>query len=169
MTSTDRGPHPPECDDGPVTTTEQRPDPERDQEPDAAAAVPPPARAVFRPTRLAYMFPAALCLFAIPFAFGAPWFWLIYLFPLAMAWWIARTRTVVDDVAVTVRRAVGGRRVPWGEISSLRLLPATRSRGARVAAVLTSGGELPLPAVHVRDLSRLATASGGRLPDPAGE
>jgi hypothetical protein len=33
--------------------------------------------------------------------------------------------------------------------------------------VLTDGSELALPAVHVRDLPRLAAVSGGRLPDPA--
>ncbi|GEL23212.1 hypothetical protein PSU4_21660 [Pseudonocardia sulfidoxydans NBRC 16205] len=128
-----------------------------------------PARAVFRPARLAYLFPVALAVFAIPAAFGAPWFWLIYLVPVAIVYWLARTRTVVDAEAVTVRTAFGGRRVPWESISSLRLQPATRSRGARVSAVLASGGELPLPAVNVRDLSQLAAVSGGRLPDPAGE
>ena len=128
-----------------------------------------PARAVFRPARLAYLFPIALAVFAIPAAFGAPWFWLIYLVPVGIVYWLARTRTVVDAEAVTVRKAFGGRRVPWEEISSLRLQPATRSRGARVSAVLASGGELPLPAVNVRDLSQLAAVSGGRLPDPAGE
>lgn len=128
-----------------------------------------PAQAVFRPARLAYLFPVTLAVFAIPAAFGAPWFWLIYLVPVAIVYWLARTRTVVDAEAVTVRKVFGGRRVPWEEISSLRLQPATRSRGARVSAVLTSGGELPLPAVNVRDLSQLAAVSGGRLPDPAGE
>lgn len=113
--------------------------------------------------------PVALALFAIPFAFGAPFFWLVYLVPLGLLWWIVRTRTAVDAQAVTVRRMFGSRRVPWSSISSLRLLPGTRSRGARVRVVLTSGGELPLPAVHIRDLSMLAAASGGRLPDPAGE
>lgn len=113
--------------------------------------------------------PVALALFAIPFAFGAPYFWLVYLVPIGLLWWILRTRTTVDPQSVTVRRMADTRRVPWSAISSLRLLPATRFRGARVNAVLTSGGELPLPAVHVRDLSQLAAASGGRLPDPAGE
>ena len=63
-----------------------------------------------------------------------------------------------------MRRILGRRRVPWSEISSLRL-----GDRARVSAVLTDGAELPLPAVHVRDLPQLAAASGGRLPDPAGE
>jgi hypothetical protein len=78
--------------------------------------------------------------------------------------WTLRVRTEVDPGAVTVRRVLGRRRVPWSEISSLRL-----GDRARVSAVLTDGSELPLPAVHVRDLPQLAAASGGRLPDPAGE
>ena len=69
-----------------------------------------------------------------------------------------RVRTVADPEALTVRRILGTRRVPWAEISSLRL----RDK-ATVRAVLTDGAELPLPSVHVRDLPQLAAASGGRL------
>jgi hypothetical protein len=139
-----------------------------DPAPEPGAGTPPP-RLVLRPSPLTLVAPVAFAVFAVPFAFGAPYLWLVYLVPIAVVWWILRTRTVVDPDAVTVRRMFDTRRVPWTSISSLRLLPATRSRGARVSAVLTSGGELPLPAVHVRDLSQLAAASGGRLPDPAGE
>ena len=79
-------------------------------------------------------------------------------------------RTVADPDAVTIRRIVGGRRVTWPEISSLRLGQRSRIRGrAGVSAVLTDGAELSLPAVGVRDLPQLAAVSGGRLPDPAGE
>ena len=56
-----------------------------------------------------------------------------------------------------MRRIVGSRRVPWSEISSLRL----RDKGG-VRAVLSDGAELPLPSVRVRDLPQLAAASGGR-------
>ena len=101
---------------------------------------------------------------ATPFALAAPYFWLIYLVPIAIIVWTLRVRTTVDPENVAVRQVFGGRRVPWTQISSLRL----RDRG-RVSAVLTDGAELPLPAVHVRDLPQLAAASGGRLPDPAGE
>jgi hypothetical protein len=101
---------------------------------------------------------------ATPFAFGAPFFWLVYLVPIGIVVRTLRVRTTVDPETVAVRRVVGGRRVPWSQISSLRLRDH-----ARVSAVLTDGGELPLPAVHVRDLPQLAAASGGKLPDPAGE
>lgn len=120
--------------------------------------------AVFRPTPLSILGVIALAVCATPVAFGAPWLWLIYLVPVGLLVWVLRTRTVADAETLTVRRILHTRRVPWSQISSLRL--GDRSR---VSAVLTGGAELPLPAVHVRDLPRLAAASGGRLPDPGGE
>jgi hypothetical protein len=121
-------------------------------------------RAVFRVSPLVVLAALMFVICATPFAFGAPYFWLIYLVPIGIVLWTLRVRTTVDPEIVAVRRVVGGRRVPWTQISSLRL----RDRG-RVSAVLSDGAELPLPAVHVRDLPQLAAASGGRLPDPAGE
>ena len=95
------------------------------------------------------------------FRHSAPWFWLIYLVPVGIVGWVLRRRTTVDEDAVTVRGLLRSRRVPWSEISSLRL-----GQKSRVSAVLSDGAELPLPAVHVRDLPVLAAASGGRVPDP---
>jgi hypothetical protein len=137
-----------------VTPAEPAPEPAADG----------PHQAVFRPSRLQVLAALAIAFCATPFALGAPMLWLVYLFPLAMIWWTLRVRTVADADGLTVRRVLGGRRVPWTEISSLRL-----GDRARVSAMLTDGTELPLPAVHVRDLPQLAAVSGGRLPDPAGE
>jgi hypothetical protein len=124
---------------------------------------------VFRVSPLTILFAVTFSVVAIPFAFGAPWFWLVYLFPIGLVGWVLRRRTTVDTDAVTTRDLLRTRRVPWSEISSLRLRPPSRTRGSRVAAVLADGGELPLPAVGVRDLPVLAAVSGGRVPDPAGE
>jgi hypothetical protein len=123
-----------------------------------------PDRLVFRRSPLALAGAAFFLVAAIPFAFGAPWLWLVYVLPVAFVYWTVRPRTVVDASSVTARRLFGARRVPWEEISSLRL-----SSRSRVSAVLTDSSELPLPTVHVRDLPALAAVSGGRLPDPAGE
>jgi hypothetical protein len=120
--------------------------------------------AVFRSSPLTILAALTFAVCAIPFASGAPWLWLIYLLPLGAIVWVLRVRTTVDADAVTVRRLLGRRRIPWSQISSLRL-----GDHARVRAVLSNGDELPLPAVHVRDLPQLAAASGGRLPDPAGD
>lgn len=119
---------------------------------------------VFHPSRLIIVAALVLAVCATPVAFGAPFLWVVYAVPLGVIVWVLRTRTTVDAEAVTVRRLLGGRRVPWETISSLRL-----ADNARVAAVLEDGAELPLPAVGVRDLPRLAAASGGRLPDPSGD
>lgn len=121
-----------------------------------------PTRLSFRRSPLVLAGAAFFLVAAIPFAFGAPWLWLVYVLPLAFSYWILRVRTVVDAESVTARRLLSSRRVPWTEISSLRL-----GKKSRVSAVLTDGTELPLPTVHVRDLPVLAAVSGGRLPDPA--
>ena len=115
-------------------------------------------RAVFRIPPLAILGAVLLAVCATPVAFGAPWFWLVYLVPVAAVVWVLRVRTVVDEDGLTVRRLVGSRRVPWSEIRSLHL----RDKGG-VRAVLTDGAELPLPSVRVRDLPQLAAASGGHL------
>ena len=115
-------------------------------------------RAVFRIPPLAILGAVLLAVCATPAAFGAPWFWLVYLLPVAVVVWVLRVRTTVDEEGLTVRRLVGSRRVPWSEIRSLHL----RDKGG-VRAVLTDGAELPLPSVRVRDLPQLAAASGGHL------
>ena len=115
-------------------------------------------RAVFRISPLTILGAVLLAVCATPVAFGAPWFWLVYLLPVAVVVWVLRVRTTVDEEALTVRRLVGSRRVPWSEIRSLHL----RDKGG-VRAVLADGAELPLPSVRVRDLPQLAAASGGHL------
>lgn len=122
-----------------------------------------PGRVVFRITPLAVLGALSLAVCATPVAFGLPHPWLVYLVPLGIIVWVLRVRTVVDTETVRVRAPLRTRRVAWDDIASLRL----RSR-SRVSAVLTSGAELPLPAVHVRDLPLLSVASGMRLPDPTG-
>ena len=114
-----------------------------------------PTRAVFRISPLMVLFALALAVCAIPVAFGAPYLWLIYVVPVAIVVWTLRTRTVVDADGMRVRRLVGGRRLPWDTVGGLRV-----DRRNTVHAVLTGGGEVTLPAVHVRDLPALAEASG---------
>lgn len=119
---------------------------------------------MFRPPPLTVLFALLLAVCAVPFAFGAPWFWLIFLVPIAIVGYVCWVRTDVDEEALTVRQPWGRtRRVPWSSVGALRL-----RKGRRVSAVLVDGGEVPLPAVRVRDLPRLAAVSGGRLPDPTG-
>jgi hypothetical protein len=128
----------------------------------------PPPRAVFRISPLVVLVALAIAVCATPVAFSAPYLWLVYLVPLGIIVWTLRVRTVADPDSVTVRRVVGERRVPWSEIRSVHLGRARNPATARVSAMLADGSELALPAVHVRDLPRLAAVSGGRLPDPSG-
>ncbi|GAA5138999.1 PH domain-containing protein [Pseudonocardia adelaidensis] len=126
----------------------------------------PPPRAVFRIPPLVVLVALVFAVCATPVAFAAPYLWLVYLIPIGIIAWTLRVRTVADSEAVAVRRVVGGRRVPWDEIASVHLGRARNPGAARVSAVLNDGSEVALPAVHLRDLPRLAAVSGGRLPDP---
>jgi len=99
-----------------------------------------------------------------PIAFQGGWWFLLFLVPLALAWWVVRTRTVVDADALRVVSAVGSRRLPWSEVATLRVA----SRGW-VRAVRADEGELTLTGVRARDLGRIARASGGRITMPTPE
>lgn len=99
-----------------------------------------------------------------PIAFqGGPWF-LLLLLPLVPAWWVVRTRTVVDADELRVLTVTGSRRLPWGEVATLRV--ATRGW---VRAVRGDDDELALTGVRARDLGRVAAASGGRITMPTPE
>ena len=125
------------------------------------AARPTTFRAVSLPALVAVGFVA---ISTSPIGFlGGPW-WLLFLVPLAMAWWVVRTRTVVDADALRVVSAVGSRRLPWGEVATLRV----PDRGW-VRAVRSDEGELALTGVRARDLGRVAAASGGRITMPTPE
>jgi hypothetical protein len=115
---------------------------------------------VFRASPLTVLFAVALLVCVTPVALTAPGGVVLYLLPIGLVGWVLRVRTTVDPTAIVARGVLRSRRVAWEDVTSLRL--RTRSR---VSAVLAGGAELPLPAVHTRDLPLLAKASGGRLPD----
>ncbi len=153
---------PPRWDDEAVTSDRGTPTP-----PSTPA---PPDRVVFRISPLTLLGAAALAICAVPVAFGAPWLWLVLLVPLTLGHRVLRIRTTAGPDTLVARGVLRARSVPWSDITALRLR-SSRTR-SRVSAVLSDGTELPLPAVHVRDLPLLAAASRGRLPDftaePAG-
>ena len=89
--------------------------------------------------------------------------WAVYLLPLlivplAVAVWGWRAGTDVDPTGVTVRAALGTRRVPWTQITEL-----TADARGRVTARLTSGGTLRLTAVPASALPRVLDAAGQTL------
>ncbi|WP_156994033.1 PH domain-containing protein [Pseudonocardia acaciae] len=117
---------------------------------------------VFRISPLGLIAVVTLAVCVMPVAVSARGMLVLFLIPIGLVYWIVRVRTTVDADAVVARGILHTRRVAWTDITALRL--RTRSR---VSAVLANGAELPLPAVHVRDLPLLSSVSGGRLPDPS--
>jgi hypothetical protein len=124
------------------------------------AEVPTPERLVFRcsPIGVLAALVAAVCV--TPVAVTVPGMLVLYLLPVGAIYLVLRIRTTVAADGLVIRRALRTTRVAWSDVTALRL------GRSRLGAVLSSGAELPLPAVRVRDLPLLARVSGGRLPDP---
>ena len=120
-----------------------------------------PSKLLFRVPPTAVLGAVLFAVAAIPFAFGAPGLYVIFLVPVALIIWILRTRTVVDTDGLTVRRVLTKRALPWSTLKGLRL-----TKRAGVRAVLTDDTEVALPSVRTRHLPALALISGGRLSDP---
>jgi hypothetical protein len=113
-------------------------------------------------TALLGVFGLIVCM--TPVAFGAPGLQILYLVPLALAYWVIRTRTVVGPETLLTYRMWGSQRLSWSDLSGLRV-----DDQSRVWAVLHSGHEVGLPAVGARHIPLLAVISGGRLPAPLAE
>jgi hypothetical protein len=140
------------------TSTDSPADSPAGDEPAGAA---PTGPFTFRLSQLSLFAVLTFTICLTPLAISAWWLLELYLIPIGLVWWIRRNGTTIADDGITTRGMVRTRRVAWSEVTALRL--RTRSR---IGAVLDNGAELPLPAVHVRDLPLLAAASGGRIPDP---
>jgi Bacterial PH domain len=91
----------------------------------------------------------------ISVATWAPYLLVLLLIPFAVAVWSWRSGTDVDADGLTVRAAVGRRRIPWSDVSGL----VADERG-RVSAHLTSGGAVALPVVSAVDLPKIVAAAG---------
>jgi hypothetical protein len=101
----------------------------------------------------------ALCM--IPAAAAARWGALLFLLPAVAAVRVLRVGVDVGGDGVTARSLAGARHVPWHRIAGLRV-----GRRATLWLVTTEGTQVRLPGLRVRDLPRLAAASGGRIPAP---
>jgi len=127
-------------------------------------------RTTFRLPRTAYLVVLFLFVGVIPFALsggtasaasGTAKFGplvLLFLIPVAAAFFIARTATFVDGHGITVRALFGSRSMPWSGITGLSV------RGSTVYAVLADG-EVRLPCVQLANLAAVSSASGEHLPD----
>jgi hypothetical protein len=126
-----------------------------------ATAAPVETPHTFRASQLGQFVAITLAICVTPLAISAWWLLELYLIPIAVAYLVRHVGTTVDGDGLSTRGVFRSRRVTWEHVTALRL--RTRSR---VSAVLDDGSELPLPAVHLRDLPALAAVSGGRIPDP---
>jgi hypothetical protein len=82
----------------------------------------------------------------------------LYLIPIAVAIFIRRTATFVDDSGIAVRALLGERRIPWTDIRGLSVT------GRNIYAV-TTDGSVRLPCVRLADLTAVSQASGAHLPE----
>lgn len=119
---------------------------------------------VFRIPPTAHLAPLLLAVAAIPFAFAAPFLWLIYVVPIALIVWIFRNRTVATSAGLSTRSTFSHSSLAWDDVKSLKLSP----RGG-VSAVVEDGAETRLPGVRLRHLPVLSVVSGGRIPDPTAD
>jgi Bacterial PH domain len=87
-----------------------------------------------------------------------PYLLVLMAIPFAVALWSWRAGTDVDAEGLTVRAAVGRRRLPWSAIVGLE---ADTDRS--VVAVLASGGRVSLTAVTKSDLPTLVEAAGAEV------
>ena len=101
---------------------------------------------------MAILWPVA----AYPLALG----WLV-LIPVGFAWWVARTRTRLDERGVHLSTWRSRRSVPWDQVKGV-MFP--KKGFARL--VTTSDDSLPMGGVSFHDLPRLSAASRGRIRDP---
>ena len=120
-----------------------------------------PTRLVFRVPGIAILAALLFAICATPVAAASPYLLWIYLIPIALIAWVVRVRTVVDAEGLVAYTLTGRRRMPWPQLSGLRL---TEKSG--VTAVLDGGDEVALPQVRVRHLPALSFMSGGVVPDP---
>ncbi|MDX2355690.1 PH domain-containing protein [Dietzia sp. PP-33] len=122
----------------------------------------PTDRTLFRVNPMSY---AVIAIFVVaivwpvtayPVALG----WLVLL-PAGFAWWVARTRTRVDEDGVHLSSWRSRSSVPWDRVKGV-MFP--KNGFARL--VTTSEDSLPMGGVSFHDLPRLSEASRGRIRDP---
>lgn len=121
-------------------------------------------KAVFRIPRTSFMAIALLTICVTPIALGEiPYLQWLYIFPIALAVFVIRTRTVATRSGLAVRTMFGHRDVPWSALKGLAI-----TKKSRVQAVLEDDTKVPLPTVRTRHLPVLSLVSEGLVADPSG-
>jgi hypothetical protein len=117
---------------------------------------------VFRTPATAVLGALLFIVTATPFAFAAPWLFVVYVVPLGAIAAVLRLRTTADTDGLVARTLFGRHELPWSDIRALRV-----SERSWVRVVLDGGREQTLPTVRTRHLPALALISNGRLDDPS--
>ncbi len=121
-------------------------------------------KAVFRIPRTSFMAIALLTICVTPIALGEiPYLQWLYLFPIALAVFVVRHRTIATRSGLAVRTVFGHRDIPWSALKGLAI-----TKKSRVQAVLQDDTKVPLPTVRTRHLPVLSLVSEGLVADPSG-
>ncbi len=121
-------------------------------------------KAVFRVPRTSFMAIALLTICVTPIALGEiPYLQWLYIFPIALAVFVVRHRTIATRSGLAVRTMFGHRDIPWSALKGLAI-----TKRARVQAVLQDDTKVPLPTVRTRHLPVLSLVSEGLVADPSG-
>ncbi|ANN15794.1 hypothetical protein SD37_09105 [Amycolatopsis orientalis] len=121
-------------------------------------------KAVFKIPNTALLAIAFLVVCVTPVAFGdVPYLQWLYLFPIALAVFVIRTRTTATAKGLEVRTMFGRRDLPWTALKGLAITDK-----AKVQAVLKDETKVALPAVRTRHLPVISLVSAGRMADPSG-
>lgn len=121
-------------------------------------------KAVFRIPRTSFMAIALLTICVTPIALGEiPYLQWLYVFPIALAVFVVRHRTVATRSGLAVRTMFGHRDIPWSALKGLSI-----TKRSRVQAVLKDDTKVPLPTVRTRHLPVLSLVSEGLIADPSG-
>lgn len=121
-------------------------------------------KAVFKIPNTALLAIAFLVICVTPVAFGdVPYLQWLYLFPIALAVFVIRTRTTATSQGLEVRTMFGRRDLPWASLKGLAITDK-----AKVQAVLKDESKIALPAVRTRHLPVISLVSAGHMADPSG-
>jgi Bacterial PH domain len=101
---------------------------------------------------------AVVVAITVLFVVTSPYLVSLLIVPLGVAVWSRVSGTDADESGLTVRAALGRRRIPWSDIAGFVV-----ERRGQVSAQLTSGRAMTLPAVAAEDVPRLVAASGQQL------
>lgn len=111
-----------------------------------------------RKNRIALLPALFFVICVVPLASVRPWWLFVLVLPGAWITYVLRSSVDIGPAGVLVRGLFGQLRLPWERISGLAI-----GRRQQLSLATVDGTTVALPSLRVRDLTRLHSASGGRL------